>query len=402
MNLSLNNQSYIFFSYNERMLQKSIIGILLTVLISMTNFGLFIPDIQLRGATIGGTGIQIGIMIASFSFSQAIFSPLLGRLSDRIGRKPVMLFTLIVGVLSNYFYTSADTILQMMLCRFLSGIAASNLSIAYSIIADLTTLQERTRYVGLVGAMMGMGFIIGAPLGALLVEYGQGKAIFLGFTAAGLNLINFLFVAFTLKESRQVDTESIKPSIKKAFQHSDLAPLLLLLFSSTFAMANLESTFMQLTILVHKINQIHAAFILCFIGVTSAWVQGGLLKKVLVYMDEVSLLKIGYALIIPSIVILPYCMPYVPLLGCLLILGVGRGLADPCINGLISKHAPPDLRGSTFGITQSVGAIARIISPLIANTLFAINPAYPYAFAGLILLGVLVKGYNISSNLGTN
>lgn len=383
------------------MLQKSIFGILFTVLISMVNFGLFIPDIQLRGKMMGGTGLEIGVMLASFSLSQAIFSPILGRLSDRIGRKPIMLFTLIVGIFSNYFYTTAETIPQMMLCRFLSGISASNLSIAYSIIADLTTLKERTRYVGLVGAMMGMGFIIGAPLGALLVKVGDGKAMLLGLTAAGFNFLNFLFVAFTLKESRQPDTNVIRPSLKSAFQHSDLTSLLLLLFSSTFAMTNLESTFMQLTILVHKIDKIHAALILCFIGVISAWVQGGLLKKLLAYVEEPTLLKIGYALIIPSIVILPYCMPYLPLLGCLLVLGLGRGLADPCINGLISKHTPPSLRGNTFGITQSVGAIARTISPLTANTLFDMNPAYPYAFAGLILLGVLVKGYSISGNLST-
>lgn len=381
---------------------KPLFAIFLTVFLDMLSFGTVIPDIQLRAEhLVKGTswitaagpnvvGIVIGISIALFSIAQFIISPYLGRLSDEKGRRPILLVTCTLAVISSLLYAFSTSLPIMWLSRICHGFAGANLGVAYAYIADISSDANRAKSMGVLGMAFGLGFMFGPPLGAILIEVNNGQPFLLGLVSAGFALINLIFVARYLPESNNNHVARTPQKriqvLLDALKTPTLGSLLLLFFVANLAFANLESTYFRLGADVYKISQTQTSLVLVFVGVIAALVQGGLIRVLEPKFGEVNLLRVGYLVQAPVLASIPFVKPWWPvLLGCAF-LGTGNGIAQPSLSSLISKNSPPELRGSTFGITQSLGSLARIIGPIIANTMYAGGPARPYLLAALLML----------------
>lgn len=387
-----------------------LIGIFLTVLIDLLSFGLVIPDIQLRGEALGAEGWVRGLVLATFSIAQIIASPYLGRMSDRVGRRPILLVTTALAIGSYLFYASAEVLWIMFVARALSGMAGSNLGVAYAYISDITKPLDRARSFGMLGAAFGIGFILGPVFGALLIKAGNGHPHILGYTAAVISLVNLVYIALWLPESLHLGAqhpshaEGTRPgtfrSISIALTTPGLGVLLGLFFAYNFGFANLETTYFLLVTHDFHLSQEQGAYMLAYVGVISAIMQGGVVRLVMPRFGEVRLMRFAYLLVVPSIVLVPWLHPWLPHLGILLTLGIGAGLAQPSLSSLISRRAPPAMVGGVFGVTQALGAVSRILAPLISNELFDRRSWLPYAVAGCMIIVPLVGAFRLGSDQG--
>jgi len=395
--------------------KKPIFAIFLTIFLDMLSFGIVIPDIQLRAEHLVKSatwlpqsnpamlGLVIGFSIAVFSLAQFIISPILGRLSDEKGRRPVLLVTCTLAIVAPLMYAfSGTSLLIMWISRLFHGMAGGNLGVAYAYIADITDEENRATSMGILGAAFGLGFIFGPPLGSFLIELNQGQPFYLGLASAGFALINLIFVALYLPESRQ-GTEP-KPyenrfrSILTAFRQPTLGTLLILFFIASFAFTHLETTYYRLAHDVYRFNPLETSMVLVTVGVTAAVVQGGLIRVLEPKFGERNLLRYGYLLQAPVLASMPFVQPWIPVIGGAILLGTGNGLAQPSLSSLVSKTAPEDMRGSIFGVNQSLGSLARIIGPFTANVAYSHSPATPYLIAAGIILIPTIGFWTIKFN----
>ncbi len=383
-----------------------IVGIFLTVFLDLLAFGIFIPDLQLRGrelavnalgsSTDSRIGILVGVSLACFSLAQLLTSPLLGRLSDQKGRRLVLLITCFISGISYLVYGHAESLAVMMLARVLSGVAAANLGVAFAYIADITTPQDRAKSLGLIGAAFGLGFIIGPALGGVLLEVNHNSPLVLSYVGSGLSFLNLAYVWFLLPESLKEPrrgTSNFRQDLRIAFKTPGLGLLLVMFFALNLGFTNLESTFFQLLadpMWIYKLGdkaRSQGAYLLAFVGVIGVIMQGFVVRRVTPIFGEVKLLRFAYLLYVPVFAAVPFTPLWIPMLIGILLMGIASGLANPCISSLISRSAPRTMQGGIFGITQALGALARFVGPLVSNPLFEVKPYLPYALgAGIIMI----------------
>lgn len=375
-----------------------LVAVFLTVFLDMLSFGLVIPDIQLRGKALGAEGWINGLMIATFSIAQLLTAPWMGRWSDRAGRRIVLLATTALASVSFLVYANALSLPILFAARVLAGISGANLGVAFAYVADVTTPENRSRGMGLIGAAFGLGFIFGPVTGAWLVAAGGGQPHVLGYTAAFMAAVNCLFIWMLLPESnapRDQNRPGLIADLKIAFASPELRILLVLFFAANYAFSNLESTFFLLSTEIFLLSQSAAAVVLVFVGIVGAIMQGLVSPRLTPIFGEVRLLRVGYLLQAPPLAILPFASPWWPLLLGALVLGVGSGLAQPSLGSLISQRAPATMQGGVFGVTQALGALARIVGPITANSLYAFKYWTPYALAGIIMLIPIFAAYRV-------
>lgn len=383
-----------------------ILGIFLTVFLDLLSFGLVIPDIQIRGDHLGAEGFVRGLLLASFSIAQLVAAPFLGRLSDRIGRRKILLITAMLSTISFVVYAHADVLWVMFVARIVSGMAGASIGVAYAYIADVTSPGERAKGMGLVGAAFGLGFIFGPPFGAFLIKAGHDTPLIMGYVAAGLSLANFLYILFVLPESLKPQLESVArrasnlDNLKLALSTPTLGLLLALFFAANFAFANLETTFFLLDIKHFHMDEQDGAIVLTVVGIVSAFMQGYMVRVLTPKYGEVRLLRLVYIIQAPTLLLIPFAPPWVPQLFGTILLGIGTGLAQPCLGSLISKNAPKEMQGGIFGVTQMLGALARIIAPIASNRLFDFRYFSPYVLASAIMIVPLIGMWRIRLSAG--
>ncbi len=398
-----------------------LLGVLITVFIDLLSFGMFIPDLQLRGESLSakllgipiasaGTSEQVGwylgFLIAGFSVAQLISAPWMGRVSDKVGRRPVLLISISLSICSYLLYAHADTYWVTLASRILAGFAAANLGVCFAYVADITPPEERAKGIGLVGAGLGLGFILGPVTGGLLLAYGHDSPLLLGYVAAGLCVVNFLYVWLKLPESLRTDArierESFFTELSIAFNTPGMPLLLAMFFAFNLSFALLQSTFFRLLADPRSIFHLTAtkakengSYILAAVGVFGALMQGAILPKVLPKYGEVKLLRLGLALLVPGLFLVPYAPIPAGILLVVALQGIGSGLTQPTISALVSKSAPSRIQGGVFGITQALGALARLVGPLFANPLFTRNVAWPYWLGALAILFPLTAAWTL-------
>lgn len=383
-----------------------LLGIFLTVFLDLLSFGLVIPDIQIRGDHLGADGFVRGLLLASFSIAQLVTAPLLGRLSDRIGRRPILLVTAMLSTVSFLVYAHADSLWIMFVARIFSGMAGASLGVAYAYIADVTTVADRAKGMGMVGAAFGLGFIFGPPFGAFLIKAGNGTPLIMGYVAAGLSLVNFLYILAVLPESlrKEVEQKATRASnfqnLKLALGTPTLGLLLALFFVANFAFANLETTFFLLDIKHFGMDEQAGAIVLTVVGIVSAFMQGYLVRVLTPKFGEVRLLRLAYLIQAPALLFVPFAPPWVLQLVGTILLGIGTGLAQPCLGSLISKNAPKEMQGGIFGVTQMLGACARILAPIVSNRLFDFRYFAPYVLASVIMVVPMIGMWRIKISAG--
>lgn len=402
-----------------------VVAIFLTVFLDILSFGSVIPDVQLRAEKLTRTanwfgfnfshlddkavGFLIGLTLALYSIAQFAIAPYLGRLSDQVGRRRVLIVTCTLSVFAAASYAFATSLAVMWISRILLGLAAGNLGVAYAYASDISSDKDRSKTMGLLGMAFGLGFMLGPPAGAFLIQLGQGSPAPLGWGSALFAAINLAFVVFFMPEPEKKD-QSPAPmgkqnrfeALQKAFTIPGLRLLLTLFFVANFAFANLESTFYRVGEDVYKVEVWETTLVLVFVGILAAVVQGGLIRFLEPRFGERNLIKVGYILLVPALMAVPL-VPWGPLvfLGAGTI-GLANGIIQPSLNSLVSKAAPVAMVGGIFGVTQSLGAFARIFSPVLANSLYGISPAAPYLFASLLMLGPTVMAWFIPKSEETD
>jgi MFS transporter, DHA1 family, tetracycline resistance protein len=379
-------------------MKKPSIGIIfLTVLIDLVGFGLILPLIPIYTSSFHAQDWMIGAIVASYSLMQFLFSPIWGRLSDRVGRRPVLLGSTACACLSYVVFAigsglSGNAALLVILgSRLFAGICGANITVAQAYIADISPPEKRSARMGLIGMAFGLGFILGPVLGGLSSKYFGPRAP--GWTAAGLCALNFIWAFVRLAESWQPATHSVtqRPHVEQ-WLHILRTPRLNLLigifFLATFCFTCFETTIGLLIMQNFKIDAKSGlgtvSWLIAYCGVIGAAVQGGAIGRLVKKMGEPKLISLSLFLAAVGIGVLPFLGTWGWLLAGLGVFSIGSSLTRPPVFGMISMLAPANEQGATLGVAQGVGSLARIAGPIFAASLFAFNASLPYSICAVL------------------
>lgn len=378
--------------------------IFLTVFIDLIGFGIVMPLLPLYSQQFGASGWMIGMIVASYSVMQFIFAPVWGGWSDRIGRRPVLLISNAGSALSYLFFGYASTMegdkaLWLLLAsRIFAGICGANLSVASAYMADVSPPEKRSKSMGLIGMAVGLGFIFGPALGSLSAKYfGLAGP---GWVAGGICAVNFFLACVILGESLQ---PSAKPRINRVrmaqWAHVLGQPvvgfLVVLFFLATFCFAAFEVTIGLLLKKNFGYDQEQLGYYLTYCGVLSAFLQGGAIGPLVKRFGEQRIISTSLVLLAASLLCLPYVSSVTGLLAVLAVLAIGSGLNRPPLFGMISKLTSQEEQGSTLGVAQSAGSLARIVAPIFAATLYDVRFDIPYLICAAVSLFAAGLGWYV-------
>jgi DHA1 family tetracycline resistance protein-like MFS transporter len=349
--------------------KKAQLGIIfLTVFIDLIGFGIVIPILPLYAQRFGANETVIGLLLGTYSLMQFLFSPVLGKISDRVGRRPVLLVSLVATAIGFGIMGFAQTLAWLFIGRIIPGISGGNISTAQAYIADITSPEERSRAMGMIGAAFGLGFTLGPAIGGLLSHYSIAAPFLF---ASGLALFNAVLAFIRLPESlppeHRVTTEQRAP-IGQVFKHGWHLPTLMASYFFSIAGFAIMTTIFALFTEVRfgygpqKIGEVFA-----FIGFIGIVVQGGLLRQLLKRQSEKSLAVTGAILLVVGMALLPRVGGLASLLAVAALIGIGNSLTTPTLNGLASRSAERSWQGRVIGLMQSSGSLARCIGPFIAG-----------------------------------
>jgi DHA1 family tetracycline resistance protein-like MFS transporter len=357
------------------------------VIVDLIGFGIVMPVLPFLVKELGASATQLGVIAMGYAAAQFAFAPLWGRLSDRIGRRPVLLMTITGTSLSLAALGFADSLPWILAARVAAGAFAANLGVASAYIADVTPEAERTRWMGLLGASFGVGFVLGPLIGGLLVPLGYGVPMLF---AAGLAALNggFAFAVLREPEGRAATAGAARAGRLSVLRD----PRVRLLFAAnllfSIAVNQLETLFAFFMRDRFGWDAHHFAWLLVAMAVVMGGVQGGAMKALSARFSERALVGFGSALLALAFLALPG-MPTALLLGAPLVAAaVGRGVAQPALMSLASLAAPTGERGAVMGAFQSAGSLARVIGPLAGGVLYDRTLAGPFLLGGALLLVV--------------
>ncbi|MEO7113721.1 MAG: MFS transporter [Polyangiaceae bacterium] len=399
----------------------SIGAIFLTVVLDLLGFGLVLPFLAEEARDNFHTTAFVGTLLgAVYSLMQFLFVPVWGRLSDRVGRRPVLVWSVgasAVGMASLGFAIGwGNAVFWLFFARIFSGIATANLGTASAYIADVTKPEDRARGMGFIGMAFGIGFIIGPAVGGLLSRYtihGHTGA-YACFLAAALSVINFVWVLFGLPESLPPEKRALKKprplrpldfvAAKKVFEDKNIARAILVNFLILISFTNLDQTFRYFNKDLFHMDQLATGKLLAMIGIVAAVVQGGIIRPLTKRYDLAPLITIG--VLVQAVAFALIAMsPGVGrslLFGASALLAFGNGITQPTVSGYISKRASASEQGAVLGTSQSISSLARVFGPALGGYLYgATGPQSPYVAAacGMCVALLVALGLKRSSDL---
>ena len=368
--------------------------IFVTVFIDLLGFGIIIPLLPFYAESFGASAFAIGLLGTSFSLMQFLFSPIWGRWSDRIGRKPIILIGLLGSCLSYVTMALATSLTLLFIARVVGGIAGANIPTAQAYIADITTPEDRARGMGLVGAAFGLGFIFGPALGGLLSRFSPETPMWF---AAALCFGNFVAAWFLLPESRVVNATAKTVGRMEAFRHAmgnrTLLLILALYFIVTMAFSAFEATFALFTEARFGFTAASIGLLFTFIGVIIAVIQGVLIARVVKWVGERKIIPTAIAAISISIGLLPFVWSVPTLLVALGLLAMGMGFNNPSLSSMVSKLSHEDDQGGTLGLASSLSSLGRVVGPAWGGYMYDVfGMTTPYlSAAGVMFVAFLVS-----------
>jgi MFS family permease len=391
-----------------------------TVFLDLVGFGIIIPFLAYYVESFGASAASVGLLMSCYSLAQFVFAPIWGRISDRVGRKPILLLGLIGSVAGFTMFGLARTLLMLFVGRTVMGIFGATIPTAQAAVADVTAPEHRARGMGLIGAAIGLGFILGPAIGGVLVDLAPKSEPFLHnpyafpcLAAAALAALNLIAAAFLLPESLPKPLRRAPPVRASRFEQlgrglSDprLRALVTIFFLFMLGFTMMEAT---LTLFIEKRigSPDHAqlvrrvGYLFGFIGVIQVAMQGFLVGKLTPRFGEARLLLAGLLAAAAGLAALPAARSWPAVYACCLGLAAGWGLANPNIASLISRGARADAQGGTLGVSQSAASLARVLGPFIAGVIFQhLAPASPYvAGAALALVSAALAVRLQSANM---
>lgn len=374
--------------------------IFVTIFIDLMGFGILIPILPtFASKELGISDFGIGIIVAIYSLMQFVFNPMLGKLSDKIGRRPVILSTQLLTAVSYMIFAFSNSFALLFFSRLIAGLGGSNIGVAQAYIVDITTREERAKGMGVIGAAFGLGFVFGPVIGALLAHYGYHIA---GLASAFFTLTAFTFAFFRLPESLKVkkDEEKIKirifdlPFTKQMLSNPSLGFLIVLLFFIIFSMANIYGTFAILGYKFYHFSDQQNGMLFGITGLVSAIVQAGFIRILSKKLSDKTIVLIGIFFMMIGLGFLPYGGNFLGVAIVISIMAVGSAILQPIIPTMISKYAPDDQQGATLGFSQSVSALARVFGPLWGGFSYHfLGYQYPFLTGAFFTLMALIVSF---------
>ena len=362
------------------MKRSPLIVIFITVFIDLVGFGIVIPVLPYyaEGTRFGATPREVGLLFASYSLMQLFFAPLLGRLSDKHGRRPILLISLLGTAAGFLILGFATTLWMLFLGRIIDGISGGNISTAQAYIADVTTEEDRAKGMGLIGAAFGLGFVFGPAIGGVMSRWG----IHVPFLFAGaLAFCNAVLLYFTLPETVTPDHPARVSAamgrgwhrVITALRNPRLGFVLTIYFLSIVAFSIMTASFSLFLMFRFGYDAFHNGWVFAFVGIISAGIQGALIGKLVKRFGEPILVIAGTLMFSASLFASPFIGPTAGVMGGVLgilitgaVSAVGNALNAPTLTSLASKSASASEQGTILGVTQSVASLARAVGPAIA------------------------------------
>ena len=338
-----------------------------TVALDLVGFGIIVPILGRYAERFGANGLQVGLMFASFSVAQMVFAPILGRISDKVGRKPVIVFSLIGTAVGSFVTGAAGALWVLFLGRILDGASGASVAVAQGAVADIAPPEQRARLMGMLGAAFGVGFVVGPALGGLAALGGPHVPFYLAGSIAAVNAIAAMI---RLPETKP-DTSHIT---EKHQRGTALSPALkrfaLVGFLSMLGFAGFEATFSIWGEKQFGFTEGSASIVFVFVGVTLVAVQGGLIGPLTQRLGSRKLLRIGLSLVAVGLLLLGVTTTWPMLFVALFLLSLGQGMSGPSGSALVAELAPVERRGEAIGYQQSTAAFGRVAGPVMAGALF--------------------------------
>ena len=368
--------------------------IFFTVLIDLIGFGIIIPILPYYAQRLGAGGLGLGALLGAFSAMQFVATTFLGRTSDRVGRRPILLATMLINALGYVLFAAAHSYPILFIARVVSGFAGGNISAAQAYIADITTPAERSRGMGIIGAAFGLGFIIGPAVGGLSAYYLGPSAP--GLVAAGLSVVNFVSAYLILPESLKAEHRTERDlgdfsHIGDAIQTPRLAPLMLAWLVAPFAFSGYTVALPLWAGVTLGWRERQLGWFFTVIGATAAVVQGYAFGKLARRFGDRALLIFGGFGMALAIAVIPALHSSAALYAWTAVLAFSNSIFGPAATGLVSVFADPSEQGTVLGAAQALAALGRLLGPLTLGRVY--DASHPAAFlvAGAVMaLGGLV------------
>jgi len=373
----------------------------LIVFVDLVGFGLIIPLLPFYGEHFHATPATVGLLMAVYSLGQFVAAPVWGRLSDRIGRKPVLAISLAGATLSYVWLAFANELWMLFAARALGGFMAGNIATAFAYVADVTTPANRAKGMGMVGAAFGLGFIFGPAIGGVLAGHDPANADYMSpaLVAAALSAVAMLLTFAVLPESLSREIREAHAALPRrsrwrllaeALQRPGVGRLLLLAFLSTFVFAGMETTFAMWSRRAFGWGPEQNGWLFAFIGLISAGVQGGLVGRLARRFSEPRLIIWGAALLALGMLAIPLAERPLLLWPAMLVVALGFSLLTPSLNSMVSLAVAAGVQGATMGVSRSVTTLARVLGPGFAGLLFEfLGKDWPF-FTGALIMGAVV------------
>ena len=368
------------------MKRSPLIVIFTTVFIDLVGFGIVIPVLPFyaEDTAFNATPRMVGLLFASYSIMQLIFSPILGGLSDKHGRRPVLLLSIIGTGIGFLVLGLAKTVLMLFIGRILDGITGGNISTAQAYIADITTKENRAKGMGLIGAAFGLGFIFGPAIGGILSQWGIHVPFFF---AAALCFANAVLLYFRLPETVTADHPAKHKAggrswrqVANALKQPRLGFVLIIYFLFIVAFSIMTTSFSLYTMFRFGYDAQHTGYLFAYVGLIAVIIQGGLIGRLVKRFGELPLVIFGAFCFAISLFAVPFVGPAAGGLAGLLIGGgvfsMGNSLATPALTSLASKSVDASQQGVVLGVTQSTASLARAVGPSLAAVLISSSIAY--------------------------
>jgi len=387
-----------------------ILIIFLTVLIDMIGFGIVIPILPLYSQHFHAEPWQIGLLFGSFSLMQLIAAPILGRWSDRVGRRPILLLSILGTAMSFLILGLANSLWLLFLGRMIDGLSGGNISTAQAYIADVTPLDKRSSAMGMIGAAFGLGFVFGPAIGGLL---GQHSFQLPFFVASGLALLNTLAIFFLLPESLTEERRKLHPAGGAPFalawqsaQEGKLGNVMLCSLLSTIAFSLVTALFTLFTA-----NRLHwtardNGILFAYIGIIGVLIQGGMIRRLVPRIGEKPLVILGCISLVLSMALLPLSNTVALVVLASSLLAVGNSFITPLLSGLASKSTKPESQGAVMGLMQSISSLGRMVGPAVGGFMLNYDLRHvelpygitPFWFSAVLMLLALIVAFRLMSS----
>ena len=382
------------------MKKTSLAVLFLTVFIDLIGFGMVIPFLPFYAREYGASGTTVGMIVGIYSLMQFFFAPVWGRLSDRIGRRPVILISLTASCIGYFLFAFSRSLTLLFVSRIIAGGGGANIGTAQAYIADKTTPENRAKGMGIIGAAFGMGFILGPPLSGQLaqvgINHGLAGNLLPGFAAGSLSFVALSIAFVVLGESKAPDLRprsGIPPQFDRRVWSEMASHRLLLAIMATLFITLLAVAGMETSIPLHARERFHfsprdLSWFFLFMGVIVAGIQGGLIGRLAKRFGEKTLVAAGAASFTIGLALVPLVWRVPMLYVVAFFISIGQGLSYPSLTSLVTKASPANEHGSMLGLASGVGSLARFLGPIWCGFLYDLAQARGAFWGSAVLTAI--------------